>query len=74
VDDEKRALAGQLARVIADEKDAQVGMHRDLDRMPALVADALLDYFDVQLKPGATTPARETSLRHFEIHPRDGAQ
>ncbi len=43
----------QLRRVIAWEMEAQVGIGRPVEQMPALVADSLLDFFDVSLKAGA---------------------
>ena len=70
MDDETRAIASQLALVIAAEMDAQVAVRRDLDEMPALIADSLLDYFDLRFKPGATAPTAETSLRQFEVSRR----
>lgn len=46
----------QLRRVIAWEVEAQVGVHRAIEAMPPLIADTLLDYFDVTLKPGVQPP------------------
>lgn len=43
----------QLRRVIAWEIDAQIGVERPVEQIPALVADTVLDFFDVRLKPGA---------------------
>jgi len=43
----------QLRRVIAWEIEAQAGVERAAEAMPPLIADTLLDYFDVALKPGA---------------------
>ena len=43
----------QLRRVIAWEVEAQVGVERPLEQMPPLIADTLLDFFDVTLKLGA---------------------
>ncbi|MDC5699056.1 hypothetical protein OO014_17530 [Intrasporangium calvum] len=43
----------QLRRVIAWEVEAQAGIGRPVVRMPPLIADTLLDYFDVSLKAGA---------------------
>jgi hypothetical protein len=51
-----KARAGvfeQLRRVIAWEVEAQVGVERSLEKMPSLIADTVLDYFDVSLKAGA---------------------
>jgi hypothetical protein len=33
--------------------DAQAGMQRAVEEMPPLIADTVLDYFDITLKPGA---------------------
>lgn len=46
----------QLAAVIAWEMHAQAGVRRPLNEMPSLIADSLLDYFEVRLKPGADIP------------------
>ncbi|GAA4361772.1 hypothetical protein [Angustibacter luteus] len=42
----------QLRRVIAWEIEAQVGVRRAVDEMPPLIADSLLDFFDITMKPG----------------------
>ena len=52
-----RELLRQLIGVIAWELDAQVGVNRSIEKMPPLVADTILDYFDVRLKPGRTPPS-----------------
>ena len=44
----------QLRRVIEEEVGAQLGVERPIEALPPLIADAVLDYFDVVLKPGAT--------------------
>lgn len=46
----------QLAAVIAWEMQAQAGVCRPFDEMPSLIADSLLDYFEVRLKPGTDVP------------------
>lgn len=46
-------VVDQLRRVIAWEMDAQTSVGRPIEDMPPLVADSVLDYFDVALKPGA---------------------
>lgn len=52
--DEGRAeVADQPRRVIAWEVEAQTGVQRRVEDMPPLIADTLLDYFDIALKPGA---------------------
>jgi hypothetical protein len=52
--DEARADVGDLLRrVIAWELEAQAGVQRRVEDMPPLIADTLLDYFDITLKPGA---------------------
>ena len=43
----------QLRRVIAWEIEAQVGVERPVEQLPTFVADTVLDFFDVTLKPGA---------------------
>ena len=53
MNDEGRAeVADQLRRVIAWEVEAQTGVDRRVEDMPPLIADTLLDYFDIALKPG----------------------
>ena len=47
----RQEVHDQLRRVIAWEMDAQVGVRRAVDAVPPLIADTLLDYFDVTLKP-----------------------
>ncbi|ADP84234.1 hypothetical protein [Pseudofrankia inefficax] len=42
---------GQLCRVIAGEIEAQVGVRRPVEAMAPLIADALLDVFDIMLRP-----------------------
>lgn len=49
----------QLQHVIAEEIEAQLGVERPVEAMPPLIADAVLDYFDVRLKPGADDAAAE---------------
>jgi hypothetical protein len=52
VNDRTRAeVFEQLRRVIAWEVEAQVGVRRAVHDMPPFIADTLLDYFDVSLKP-----------------------
>ena len=46
-------VVDQLRRVIAWEIEAQSGVRRRVEDMPPLIADTLLDYFDITLKPGA---------------------
>ncbi|MBC2935174.1 hypothetical protein [Nocardioides sp. zg-1228] len=46
----------QLRRVIAWEIEAQVGVQRAAEEMPPLIADTLLDYFDVAIRPGVDLP------------------
>jgi hypothetical protein len=36
---------------------AQAGVGRAVEAMPPLIADTLLDYFDMTLKPGVDIPA-----------------
>jgi hypothetical protein len=50
---ERFEVAGQLRRVIAWEMEAQAGVQRAVEEMPPLMADTLLGYFDISLKPGA---------------------
>ena len=51
--DEHAEIVEQLRRVIAWEVQAQVGVERPIEQIPMLIADTLLDYFDIALKPGA---------------------
>ncbi len=44
---DKYAVARELAAVIADEIEAQLGIHRPVDDLPPLIADAILDTFCV---------------------------
>jgi hypothetical protein len=45
-------VAHALATVIAEEIDAQLGVHRRVEDMPPLIADAILDAFTVQTRDG----------------------
>jgi hypothetical protein len=56
-DAEGARTAQQLAQVIAWEMDAQVGVGRPVNKMPSLIADTLLDFFDIRAKPGVTLPS-----------------
>lgn len=47
-------VALELATVIAEEIDAQLGVHRRVEDMSPLIADAVLDAFTVQLRDGVT--------------------
>lgn len=51
-DQARSEVFDQLRRVIEWEMRAQAGVERAVDAMPPLIADSLLDYFDVTLKPG----------------------
>jgi hypothetical protein len=52
--DETRAeVFEQLRRVIAWEVESQLAVERPVEEMSPLIADTLLDYFDVSLKAGA---------------------
>ncbi|MGA5305967.1 hypothetical protein ACPCHT_39185 [Nucisporomicrobium flavum] len=44
----------QLTAVIAWEMEAQAGIQRPLSEMPELIADSILDHFEVRLRPGVT--------------------
>ena len=55
-------LAKQLVAVIMWEMDAQAGVRRPFDQMPVLIADSVLDFFDVRLKPGVTLPLPHRSV------------
>ena len=52
-DEAHAQVVDQLRRVIAWEVEAQTGAQRSIEDMPRLIADTLLDYFDITLKPGA---------------------
>jgi hypothetical protein len=54
---DRQALARQLAAVIAWEIEAQAGVQRPTSTWPMLIADSVLDYFEVQLLPGVTLPS-----------------
>jgi hypothetical protein len=54
---DRQALARQLAAVIAWEIEAQAGVQRPTSAWPMLIADSVLDYFEVQLLPGVTLPS-----------------
>ena len=54
---EQAEVTDQLRRVIAWEIEAQKGVRRPVESMPALIADSLLDFFEVTLKPGVQLPA-----------------
>jgi hypothetical protein len=51
-DDNRREVAEQLRRVIAWEMAAQAGVKRAAPDLPPLIADTLLDFFDITLKVG----------------------
>lgn len=53
VDEARAEVVDQLRRVIAGEIEAQTGIQRRVEDMPLLIADTLMDYFDIALKPGA---------------------
>lgn len=55
-DQDRAAVFEQLRRVIAWELEAQVGVQRAIDEMPPLIADTVLDYFEVAIKPGVDLP------------------
>lgn len=46
----------QVTRVIRWELDAQAGVRRPSSDLPPLLADSLLDFFDISLKPGVELP------------------
>ena len=56
-EDKRAEVVDQLRRVIAWEVAAQVGVQRAVQDMPPLIADTLLDYFEVRLKPEADLSA-----------------
>ena len=45
---DEHAAARELAAAIANEIEAQLGVHRPVGEMPALIADAILDAFRVE--------------------------
>ncbi len=51
---DKSAIAHDLAAVIAEEIAAQLGVHRSTEDMPPLIADAILDAFQVTPREEAT--------------------
>ena len=48
-----------MRRVISDEIEAQLGVERAVEAMPPMVADAVLDHFDVTPKPRAAIQRAE---------------
>jgi len=63
--------ARDLAVVIADELSAQLGVRRDPAKIPPLIADAVLDYFDVILRTDAELPADANDLGNYEVRTRN---
>lgn len=57
VNDMRAETAEQLRRVIAWEMAAQTEMQREVSDMPLLIADTLLDFFEVTLRPEVDLPA-----------------
>jgi hypothetical protein len=57
--DERAAAFDKLRRVIAWEIKAQAGIHRPVEQWPLHIADTVLDYFDVSMKPGADVSGLE---------------
>ena len=51
-DQDRAEVFEQLRRVIAWEIESQLRVRRAIEAMPPLIADTLLDYFDITLKPG----------------------
>lgn len=49
-------VAEQLRRVSTWELEAQADVKRSVDDMPPLIADTLLNDFDIKLEPGADAP------------------
>jgi hypothetical protein len=45
-------VAHALATVIAEEIDTQLGVHRRVEDVPPLIADAILDAFTVRTRHG----------------------
>jgi hypothetical protein len=58
-DEDRATVAEQLRRVIAWGLSAQVAVHRSTSAIPPLIADSLLDYFDISLKPGVALPEKD---------------
>ena len=52
-DEDRVEVYEQLRQVIAWEVRSQIGVQRAVQDMPPLIADTVLDYFDVALKPNA---------------------
>ncbi len=55
-ENEPARVLTQLVNVIARELEAQAGVQRDLADMPPLIADSLLDFFEIRPKPGVKFP------------------
>ena len=56
-------VARDLTAVIAEEIEAQLGAHRQVADMPGLIADAILDAFQVQLIISPLKAARQADVR-----------
>jgi hypothetical protein len=52
-------LVQALTQVLGWELSAQLGVKRDPDQIPPLLADTLLDYFDIAVRPGVDLPGRQ---------------
>lgn len=63
----RRGLARQLADVIAWEMQAQARVERALDQMPPLIADTVLAFFEVRLRPGAVIPTSDVGSSHQAV-------
>jgi hypothetical protein len=59
IDSTRSEVCDQLRRLIAWEISAQMGVERPIEEMPPIIADTLLDHFDVTLKPGVDLSALE---------------
>ena len=49
---DRKTVAQNLTDVIAEEIEAQVGVLRPVDQMAPLIADAILDFFEVRTREG----------------------
>jgi hypothetical protein len=49
---ERKTVAQNLTDVIAEEIEAQVSVLRPVDQMAPLIADAILDFFEVRTREG----------------------
>ena len=65
----RRQVYQEVKAVIAWEMAAQAAIRRSFADIPALVADSILDFFDVVSKPGATFEFDAGELHTYRVVP-----